>query len=174
MDSQRWRRLWMEPLEDRRLLTSYLVDIAEDESDGNVSEGDLSLREAIESANATSEVDTIEFDTALVGKTITLTAGELTINDDLTISGPGADQLTISGNHASRIFSVNDAVSTQIFVEIRAFADRRPRFQRWGDFQRRAPYRRGLHAFWQLGRQLGWRDLQLLRRHTDRHAQHPG
>ena len=56
-------RLWMEPLEDRRLLTSYLVDIAEDESDGDVSEGDLSLREAIESANATSGVDTIEFDT---------------------------------------------------------------------------------------------------------------
>ena len=45
--------------------------------------------------------------------------GELLITDDLTITGLGADQLTISGNNASRIFAVNDDdVATAITVEI--------------------------------------------------------
>ena len=41
------------------------------------------------------------------------------ITDDLTITGLGADQLTISGNHASGIFVVDDAdPATTITVEI--------------------------------------------------------
>ena len=39
--------------------------------------------------------------------TITLTSGELLINHDVSISGPGANQLTISGNHASRVFNIS-------------------------------------------------------------------
>ena len=39
--------------------------------------------------------------------TITLTSGELVIDKELTISGPGADQLTISGNDTSRVFFIN-------------------------------------------------------------------
>jgi hypothetical protein len=38
--------------------------------------------------------------------TIALTGGELPITRHLTITGPGADLLTISGNFASRIFSI--------------------------------------------------------------------
>jgi hypothetical protein len=38
--------------------------------------------------------------------TITLTSGELAIKKNLTITGPGAANLTISGNHASRVFEV--------------------------------------------------------------------
>jgi hypothetical protein len=38
--------------------------------------------------------------------TITLTSGELDITKNLTITGPGADELTISGNHASAVFVV--------------------------------------------------------------------
>ena len=37
-----------ERLEVRALLTAYVVDTTVDESDGNLSAGDLSLREAIE------------------------------------------------------------------------------------------------------------------------------
>ena len=59
-----------------------------------------SLREAIASA---APGDTINLD---VTGTITLTTGELLINTDLTISGPGAESLAISGNNASRVFKI--------------------------------------------------------------------
>lgn len=57
-----------------------------------------SLRQAIASA---APGDTINF--AVTG-TIALTSGQLLIDKNLTIQGPGADSLTISGNHASRVF----------------------------------------------------------------------
>lgn len=63
--------------------------------------GSGSLREAI--ANATAG-ETINF--AVTG-IITLTSGELVIDKDLTMQGPGADQLIISGNSASRVFFIN-------------------------------------------------------------------
>ena len=80
-----------------------LVDTLVDESDGNFSRGDLSLREAIELANHWPSTDTIRFDPALTAAgpaTILLTMGELKITDDVTIEGPGAELLTIdaSGN----------------------------------------------------------------------------
>ena len=43
-----------------------------------------------------------------------LTSGELQITDDVTIDGPGADRLSVSGNNASRVFeivSVHAAIS---------------------------------------------------------------
>lgn len=61
------------------------------------------LRQAIASA---APGDTIQFDLSGCPCTIKLTAGELTINKHLTISGPGAHLLAISGNHASRVFSI--------------------------------------------------------------------
>ncbi len=39
--------------------------------------------------------------------TITLTSGELFFSKSLTIAGPGASNLTVSGNNASRVFSVS-------------------------------------------------------------------
>jgi len=59
-----------------------------------------SLREAIASA---APGDTINFS---VTGTITLTSGELLISKDLTITGPGASRLAISGNNASRVFRI--------------------------------------------------------------------
>jgi hypothetical protein len=38
--------------------------------------------------------------------TITLTSGEIVIDRDLTIAGPAAANIAISGNHASRIFNI--------------------------------------------------------------------
>ena len=54
-----------------------------------------SLRQALTIAN---DGDTINF--AVTG-TITLTSGGLPINKNITILGPGADQLSIDGNQAS-------------------------------------------------------------------------
>jgi hypothetical protein len=62
--------------------------------------GPGSLRQALMIAN---DGDTINF--AVTG-TITLTSGGLPINKNITISGPGADQLSIDGNQALLVFGV--------------------------------------------------------------------
>ena len=106
------RRLRFESLECRRLL-SVTVDTLVDEADGSITDGDVSLRDAVANAPAG---ETIDFS---VTGTINLTLGQLVIFKDLTISGPGPGQLTIdaAGNDAtpgtpdgmgSRIFLVND------------------------------------------------------------------
>ena len=70
--------------------------------------GPGSLRGAIAAA---SDGDMIQFDPALKGQTITLTSGELLINNNLTITGPGPSQLTVKrstagGTPAFRIFHI--------------------------------------------------------------------
>ena len=62
-----------------------------------------SLRQAI--ADAVSG-DTIDFALDGCPCTITLTSGELVIDKSLTIQGPGANLLAVSGNSATRVFSV--------------------------------------------------------------------
>ncbi len=99
------------------VLGTFTVTTANDDGDGE--DTGLSLREAIALANASEGEDTIVFDSSLSGEIITLTLGELGITDDLIIDGLGADQLTISANHTSRIFNINDGdASNQINVEI--------------------------------------------------------
>ncbi|BAY21588.1 hypothetical protein NIES2100_13440 [Calothrix sp. NIES-2100] len=72
--------------------------------------GEGSLRQAILNANALAGADTITFAgsvfTDATPNTITLTSGQLTITDDVTIQGTGANQLTVSGNNASSVFSI--------------------------------------------------------------------
>jgi hypothetical protein len=66
-----------------------------------------SLRQAILDANATAGADTI--DLGGVSGTITLTSEPLTITDDLTISGPGASSLIVSGDDDRRVIKAGDA-----------------------------------------------------------------
>jgi hypothetical protein len=77
----------------------------------NLDSGTGSLRAAIASAH---NGDTIVFDKSLNGSTITLTSGELLINHVITIAGPGATNLTISGNNASRVFEVASTVPKNV------------------------------------------------------------
>ncbi|MCI0536280.1 MAG: hypothetical protein L0Z50_13755 [Verrucomicrobiales bacterium] len=65
--------------------------------------GPGSLREAI---LMVAPGGTIEFDPALQGQTVILTTGELIIEKDLTLRGPGASQLSITGNDANRVFNI--------------------------------------------------------------------
>ena len=70
-----------------------------------------SLRQAILDANAAAGADNIVFDASFnTPQTITLTTGNLvlanSVNANVTITGPGANLLTVSGNNASKIFSV--------------------------------------------------------------------
>ncbi|HEY1582282.1 MAG TPA: hypothetical protein VGF73_04180, partial [Chthoniobacterales bacterium] len=69
----------------------------------NNDSGAGSLRQAIADA---ADGDTINFNASVTG-TITLTSGALTFdNKSLSIEGPGADTLTISGNNADRVFLI--------------------------------------------------------------------
>ncbi len=70
----------------------------------NADSGPGSLREAISAINPNTG-GTINFDPSVTG-TITLTSGELDLAYGMTIAGPGAMNLTVSGNGASRVFNI--------------------------------------------------------------------
>ncbi|MGC9504399.1 MAG: hypothetical protein ACP5D4_11780, partial [Baaleninema sp.] len=85
--------------------------------DDNTTSGDgfITLREAIQAANTNSPVDgsvagdsgadIIEFDSGLTG-ILTLNGTELSISEELTLSGPGATNLTINADGKSRVINV--------------------------------------------------------------------
>ncbi|WP_292858285.1 calcium-binding protein [Nostoc sp. LPT] len=68
------------------------------------------MRQAIENANIFAGSNRVDFDTTgtfATAQTITLTSGQLRIIDDVTISGTGSEQLTVSGNNASRVLNIS-------------------------------------------------------------------
>ena len=97
----------LQVLEDRTTPTAYVVNT---NADVLAADGFISLREAVQAANTNAAVfdapagnadgDTITFAS---GTNPTLTAGELAITDDVTVSGT----VTISGNNASRVFNID-------------------------------------------------------------------
>ncbi|MHC4993726.1 MAG: choice-of-anchor Q domain-containing protein [Planctomycetota bacterium] len=110
----------LEPLEPRVLLsgTVYLVNSLGDDVE---SDGQITLREAIEAANTNSpvtddvpagsdsEIDIIRFEPTALGSahaTIELGGSELSITDDLSIDGPGAEQLAIDAAGLSRVIFI--------------------------------------------------------------------
>ena len=72
----------------------------------NLDSGAGSLRAEIAVARSN---DTIVCASNLSGQTINLTSGELDITKNLTIQGPGAGKLIVSGGNASRVFEVDGA-----------------------------------------------------------------
>ena len=114
------RQSQLEKLEERNLLAAYVVDVATDDAAdiSGVADGDLSLREAIIAANTNAvfgdagagaaDGDTITFDPALAGATITLGNGIFTIADDLTIDGGiGGGRITLDADGLSGVLNVN-------------------------------------------------------------------
>ncbi len=73
--------------------------------------GPGSLRQAIIDANSNAGHDTIDF--GITG-TIVLTGALPAIGDDLTITGPGVEQLAVSGANAHRVFSITTGVAVTI------------------------------------------------------------
>src|SRR5206468_2416558 len=90
------------------------------------------LRDAIAAANSNVAVspggpvgsatvaDEIRFNLlfSVFGATITLNQGQLEVRSDLTITGPGATKLSISGNNLTRVVDVTDSSFVQRFVSI--------------------------------------------------------
>lgn len=107
-------RLACEPLEPRDVPATFTVTNTGD----SPIIGSGSLRAAILEANATVGVDdTIVFAPSVTG-TITLTGGVIAITDSVTITGPGAAKLTVSGNGQDRIFLVSDGTAAQAAVSV--------------------------------------------------------
>ena len=116
-----------ERLEDRTLLAAFVVDTLADENDG-VGTGGVSLRDAIEAANANAEADTITFAPALTTSgdaTINLTifdtgvnSGEVgptafQISTDVTIIGPSGDNgITIARDGSAADFRLFHVTAT--------------------------------------------------------------
>ena len=96
-------------MEDRKLLSTFMVTNLSDS-------GAHSLRAGIQSGDAT-----IAFAPGLHG-TITLKSA-LPITSSVTIDGPGADRLSVSGNDANRVFDISGSASV---THRRADHHRRP------------------------------------------------
>lgn len=89
-------------MEDRTLLSILTVMNNHDSGSG-------SLRSMIAAA---APGDTINFAKSV--HNIMLTSGELDVSTNLTIEGPGANELTVSGNNASRVFDVSNNATVAI------------------------------------------------------------
>ena len=98
---------------------SLEVDTLADESNGDYSSGDLSLREAIGLANGSvASEDIITFAATLTAAgpgTIRLTHRELRILDSVSINGPGALLLSIDASASDPTPDVNDGNGSRVF-----------------------------------------------------------
>jgi CSLREA domain-containing protein len=108
--SMRERKLFVEPLEDRRMLTVITVDTLAD----GIGVSGTTLREAIAAANPD---DTINFSvTGLISL-----SSQLAINKSLRIEGPGANLLTLEAQHIGpvggfRVMLVDDGDQNNVSV----------------------------------------------------------
>ncbi|MFK7919429.1 MAG: choice-of-anchor Q domain-containing protein [Ilumatobacter sp.] len=101
---------------------TFEVDTLSDNSADGVT-----LRDAINDANANAGPDTITFAPGLSG-TLTLTSGVMAISDDLTINGPDSELLTIDADNASGVFlslagNIDFALSSMTIVNGAGAAD---------------------------------------------------
>jgi hypothetical protein len=92
---------------------SLIVTTENDELDAVLAPNDLSLREAVAYANGNPGADTITFEASrftstggMPDKPILLTMGQMTITDELTITGLGADKILVDAQQNSRIFQI--------------------------------------------------------------------
>ena len=87
---------------------SFVVTTTHEHADGVCGIGDCSLWDAVNASNGnTANNSSITFVPALTGTiTVTLQNGGMVIARPVSITGPGADQLAISGAGVNRIFNV--------------------------------------------------------------------
>jgi hypothetical protein len=89
--------------------STLLVTKTAEHNDGTCGTADCTLLEALIAANANADASTINFKAGLSGTiTNTLLPGSLPISAPLTINGPGARLLAISGNNQKSIFFINN------------------------------------------------------------------
>src|SRR5712691_4991903 len=118
----------VQQLEDRALLSTFVVNSTDDNPDADLSDGiaadsqaHVTLRAAIQQANASFGADTITVPAGIYLLTLIGSPGEdqaatgdLNILDDVTITGGGSDQTIIDGLLQDRVFDVKAGVTAQI------------------------------------------------------------
>src|SRR5262249_17873251 len=92
----------LEALEDRVVPSTLTVT-------NNADSGPGSLRPEIAAAHSGDPIDFAPY-----AQRTTLRGGQWVIAKDLTIDGPGATRLSISGNNASRVFDVSNGATATI------------------------------------------------------------
>lgn len=87
---------------------AFTVTSTAERDDGSCSTDECTLLEALNATNANADANTISFAPGVIGGIATdlLTPTGLTISSPVTINGPGARLLTISGEGLARIFRV--------------------------------------------------------------------
>src|SRR5262249_31888593 len=111
---QRRFRPTLEALEDRWVPSTLIVNSTADSGPGSLRAEIAAAHrgDSIVFSNSTANGAVNFYDSTV--HTITLTSGELLIKQNITITGPGADLLTISGNKASRVFELNLKTKPQV------------------------------------------------------------
>jgi hypothetical protein len=104
--------------DDDAAVQTWVVDSATDENDGNLTAGNLSLREAIAAANLFAGKGRITFSTAVgspfataAPAKIVMSLEEFLIKGNVSIEGP-AQGVTIDGGNLSRVLNVDDGSAT--------------------------------------------------------------
>jgi hypothetical protein len=98
-------------LEDRRLLSTF--DVSSTADDGSIG----TLRWAIEQVDVATTPSTIDFHLGNTPATITLLRGSLEMSntaEPTTITGPGANLLSINGNKADGVFKIDPQVAASL------------------------------------------------------------
>jgi phospholipase/lecithinase/hemolysin len=90
------------------------IDVTNTSDAVNPLDGGLSLHEAVNLANAIPGGEKIRFDLGDGRQEIDLGGQELNLTTDVTVQGPGAGRLTISGRGASRVFEVATGVKATL------------------------------------------------------------
>lgn len=75
-----------------------------------------SLRRAISDANSAAGTDTVAFSLGAGTHTITLTTGDIAISDAIVIDPPEDQIVRVSGNNASRVFSISGSGSGSVIL----------------------------------------------------------
>lgn len=104
---------------------NFVVDTDSDVQDavvGNATAGDgfVSLADAIFLANDNADLDTITFNIPGVGPHTIDTVNAQGIKEDLIVTGPGVDQLTLTNSNGQALYVYNDADFTVSNVSISA------------------------------------------------------
>ncbi|MDC0936064.1 matrixin family metalloprotease, partial [Pirellulales bacterium] len=104
--------------ESSGFMLNFVVDTLDDQMNGDLSIGNVSLREAIDAANLASGIDQIVFAPSLSGGKINLNAllGEILISDSVVIDAGGLDvALTIDGSSADASPLIPNGDGTRLF-----------------------------------------------------------
>ncbi len=103
------RKLCSEALEDRLVLATFSVTALGDSGAGT-------LRSAVNMSNQTAGIDTIIFDASLNGQTISLSTGQLDINDPVTITAEDLpDGITVDASAGDPTPEINDGLGIRVF-----------------------------------------------------------